>query len=291
VKLLAAFLLLIPLCVAQAELRLGMVGGDSALVTAFTQILNDPSHPDHVPGARVVAAYRGGRVDKTGEELRSKWKVEITPDVGSLCRRVDAVLIGAAAPAERMERIQTVIAAGKPMFFESPLAGTLDEAKAVVKLANDSGLRWFSASAVRFGQLGEIRGSFLRGATVWGPGPVEQSVPVAEMLYAILGIGCEEAAYAEGPAISGHWSGDRKGTARAGASTEAKWGALVIRSENTPQSKVAVAPDHRLLLAEIVKFFEGGSPPVSSQETLEVFSFLDAAQRSKAAAGAPMKLR
>src|SRR5262245_59959175 len=86
-------LLFIPVCVARAEVRLGLVGGESALVTAFTQILNNASHPDHVPGARVVAAYRGGRVDKTDEELRAKWKVEITPDVGSLCRRVDAVLI------------------------------------------------------------------------------------------------------------------------------------------------------------------------------------------------------
>ncbi len=280
-------LLLIPLCVARAEVKLGLVGGESGLVTAFTQILNNASHPDHVPGARVVAAYRGGRVDKTGEELRAKWKVEITPDVGSLCRRVDAVLIGSGDSLARVERIKTVIAAGKPMFFESPLAANLDEAKIVFKLAKDSGLRWFSASPVRFGQLGEVRGSFLRGASAWGPDPVEQSAPVAEMLYAILGTGCEEVSYSDGSAV-GRWAGDRRGTARVEPNG---WGAAVIRSEGSPPSKVPVAPDYHLLLAEIVKFFEGGPAPVSNPETLEVFAFLDAAQRSKAAGGAPAKLR
>jgi hypothetical protein len=42
---------------------------------------------------------------------------------------------------------------------------------------------------------------------------------------------------------------------------------------------------------EIVKFFETKQPPVPNEETLEIFAFLDAAQRSKEAGGAPMKLR
>ena len=47
----------------------------------------------------------------------------------------------------------------------------------------------------------------------------------------------------------------------------------------------------RPLLVEIIKFFESKQPPVSNEETLEIFAFMDAAQRSKAAGGAPMKLR
>jgi hypothetical protein len=46
-----------------------------------------------------------------------------------------------------------------------------------------------------------------------------------------------------------------------------------------------------LLLKEVVKFFQTKTPPVSSQETVEIFAFMDAAQRSKAAGGRPMKLR
>ena len=47
---------------------------------------------------------------------------------------------------------------------------------------------------------------------------------------------------------------------------------------------------YRPLLVEIIRFFETGQPPVPNEETLEIFAFMDAAQRSKAAGGAPIKL-
>jgi hypothetical protein len=34
-----------------------------------------------------------------------------------------------------------------------------------------------------------------------------------------------------------------------------------------------------------------GAPPVPNEETLELFAFMDAAQRSKAVGGQPMRLR
>ena len=62
-----------------ADIRLGIIGTETSHVIVFTQMFNDPSRPDHVPGARVVAAFKGGspdidsswsRVDKYAEELR-----------------------------------------------------------------------------------------------------------------------------------------------------------------------------------------------------------------------------
>jgi hypothetical protein len=42
---------------------------------------------------------------------------------------------------------------------------------------------------------------------------------------------------------------------------------------------------------EIVKFFETGKPPVPNGETLEMFAFMDAAQRSKEQGGVTVALR
>jgi hypothetical protein len=42
---------------------------------------------------------------------------------------------------------------------------------------------------------------------------------------------------------------------------------------------------------EIVRFFQTGKPPVPNEETIEIFEFMDAAQRSKEAGGQPMRLR
>jgi hypothetical protein len=272
---------LIPLFLAGAELRLGIIGGDGAEAIAFTQILNDASRPDHVPGARVVAVYRGGRVDKAGEELRAKWKVEITPDVGSLCRRVQAVLIAGGRP----EQIKAVIAAGKPMFLRTPIADTLEETKIIVNLANNSGVPWFSASGVRFGEVAEIKSSYLMGAKTWGPGPIDQRA--VELLYALMGRGCDEVAYGSDVATC-RWPGGRSGSVRA-AGPEDGWGALVTTSKHAPK-EYRIALDYGSLLVEVVKFFESGQAPVSSEETLEILDFLDAAQRSKANGGAPVKL-
>jgi hypothetical protein len=288
VKLLVT-LLLIPLFSARADVRLGIVGTGSSLI-AFTQILNDPNDPDHVPGARVVAAYRGSRADKIGDELRAKWKVDITPDIGSLCRKVDAVLIASDNAAERLVQIKSVIAAGKPMFIESPLAATLDDARSIAKLAKDAGVNWFSASRVRFGAVAEMKSSFMLGAETGGPGPIEPRGYSVEMLYALLGTGCEEVTYtsgAGGDEVTGRWPGGRMGKVRA---MQPRWGVKVLRTADTAQTK-DLAPDPPSLLVEVVKFFETREAPVSHEETLEIAAFLDAAERSKAAGGAPMKLR
>jgi hypothetical protein len=45
------------------------------------------------------------------------------------------------------------------------------------------------------------------------------------------------------------------------------------------------------MLKDVVKFFQTGVPPVPNEETLELFAFMDAAQRSKEAGGQPVKLR
>ena len=84
-----------------ADLRLGIVGTDTSHVAAITGALNDASSRDHVPGARVVAAYKGGtampasatRVEKFAADLQSRWGVEIVPDIPSLCRKVDGILL------------------------------------------------------------------------------------------------------------------------------------------------------------------------------------------------------
>ena len=62
-----------------ADLRLGIIGTDTSHATEFTKMLNDAGSPEHVPGARVGAAFKGGssempesykRVDRFADELR-----------------------------------------------------------------------------------------------------------------------------------------------------------------------------------------------------------------------------
>jgi hypothetical protein len=311
VKLFAT-LLLTPLFIAGADLRLGIVGTDTSHVIAFTKILNDASQPDHVPGARVVAAYKGGskdikesyeRVDKFAEELKTKWKVEFSADIASMCRKVDAVLIESVDARSHLEQAKVVIAAGKPMFIDKPLASTLEDARQIAKLAKDAGVPWFSSSSLRFGEIGTtMKYPDTLGVTTWGPGPIEEhhhlelawyAIHPIEMLYTLMGMGCEEVTrtYTDGAdVVVGRWRGGRIGSVRA-LRPYGGYGAVVFRAKSVMQSNPKASAGYRPLVVEIVKFFETKQPPVSNEETLEIFEFLDAAQRSKEAGGAPMKLR
>ena len=48
--------------------------------------------------------------------------------------------------------------------------------------------------------------------------------------------------------------------------------------------------DYAPLVREIMKFFQTGVAPVSAEETLELFTFMEAADESKRQGGAPVKM-
>jgi len=294
-----------------ADLRLGIIGTDTSHVTAFTKLLNDASSPQHVPGARVVAAFKGGskdmpdsykRVDKFAEELRAKWNIEFAPDIPSLCKKVDGVMIESVDGRQHLEQVKQALASGNPVWIDKPLASSLADAREIARLAKEAGVPWFSASALRYGKdVESMKFTDASGAVAWGDGPLGHdqldlayyAIHVVELLYGVLGPGCEEVTrtHTDGAdVILGKWKGGRTGEVRA-LRPDSDYGVLVFRAGG----KVGVAPkiddSYRPLVAEIVKFFETKQPPVSNAETLEVIEFMDAAQRSMAQGGAPVKIR
>lgn len=320
----AVFTLLFCAAALHAEIRLGIIGTDTSHVVQFAKILNDPLSPDHVPGAVIVAAYKGGspdvessatRVNNFAEELRTKWKVKFYPDIATLCKNVDAILLESVDGRVHLEQVKPVLAAHKPVFIDKPLASTLADAREIARLAKQSGTPWFSASSLRYGDIGtQMKAPNIQGAITWGPGPLEAhhqldlswyAIHPIELLYTLMGKGCVEVTRAvteDADVITGKWADGRIGTVRTerpysgyGAVVfqmtpkDAKGNSRVKVDQSTPKMSEGAA--YRNLLVEIVKFFETKEPPVSNDETLEIFAFMDAAQRSKEAGGTPQKLR
>jgi hypothetical protein len=303
---------LIAFAASGADFRLGIIGTDTSHAVAFTQILNDPAAPGHIPGARIVAAYKGGspdveasrtRVDKFAEELRTKWNVEFVPDIPTLCSKVDGILLESVDGRVHLAQARQVIAAHKPLFIDKPLAATLEDAREIARLAREAGVPWFSSSTLRFGETAQTLKSPLNlGAATWGPGPLEEhqyldlswyAIHPIEMLYTLMGAGCEDVtrfSTADTDVIVGRWKGGRIGSVRA-IRPHGEYGAVVFRAKEILQSDPKAKDDYDALVREIVRFFETRTPPVPNDETIELFAFMDAAQRSKAAGGATMKLR
>ncbi len=297
---------------APAALRLGIVGADTSHVTAFTRILNDEASPDHVPGGRVVAAYKGGspdiedsasRADGFADELRDRWKVRFYATIPELCSHVDAVLLESVDGRVHLAQARSIIAAHKPLFIDKPLASTLEDAREIARLAAAAGVPWFSASSLRFGEIAQtMKFADATGVETWGPGPLElhhrldlswYAIHPIELLYSLMGPGCEEVTRIAAPdadVVVGRWKDGRLGSVRA-LRPYGPYGAVVFRPKGIVASPPHPAEGYGPLLVEVVKFFETGQPPVPNGETLEIFAFLDAAQRSKDEGGRPMRLR
>lgn len=297
-----------------ADLKLGMIGLDTSHVIAFTELLNNPSNPDHIPGARVVAGYPGGspdvessrtRVEKFTEQLRSKYGVEIVPDIATLLARVDAVLIESVDGRAHLEQVKPVFAARKRVFIDKPLAATYADAREIARLARQSGAAWFSTSSLRYSnQVAQWHGQPVLGALTWGPAPFEPGgthaldlswygIHAVEMLYSLMGPGCQSVSRTAtdgADVVVGRWKDGRLGVVRGGRQGASDYGAVVFGPKQARPSEPAKGANYAQMLAEVVKFFQTGVVPVPNEVTLEIFAFLDAAQRSKQAGGSTVAL-
>ena len=307
--LVVAALCLAPALSRAAEIRLGLIGLDTSHVTAFTETLNNPKARDHVPGARVVAAFKGGsadipssigKVEEYTTALRDKYGVKIYDTIQEVCANVDAVLIEAVDGRPHLEQARIVIAAKKLLYIDKPVGGTLRDALEIYRLAEAAGVPIFSSSSLRFAK----NTLAVRGGSIGKVLSAETSSPAAlephhpdlywygvhgcESLFTVMGTGCETVERrktADGKIeVVGKWKGGRTGIFREGPGYSGK--AVGEMGEAAVGSFDGYGP----LVAEIVKFFQTKQPPVSSAETIELFAFMEAADESKRQDGKPVAI-
>ena len=173
-----------------ADLKIGLIGLDTSHATAFTEILNDPSAKDHVPGAKVVAAFKGGspdiessitRVEGYTTTLRDKHGVEIVDTIQELCSKVDAVMLLSVDGRPHVIQAMPVLAARKPLYIDKPMAGTLSDVHTLARLAAESKTPFFSSSSLRFAKTSQAvrKGSIGIVTNAWcgSPASLEKTHP------------------------------------------------------------------------------------------------------------------
>ncbi|HOH29774.1 MAG TPA: Gfo/Idh/MocA family oxidoreductase, partial [Candidatus Hydrogenedentes bacterium] len=123
-----------PVLAEDTPLKIGLIGLDTSHVIVYSQLLNDTENADHVPGGKIVAAYKGGspdlkpsasRVDDYTKQLEEDFGVKIVPTIEELCSMVDAVLLTSVDGRPHLEQVRPVFKAGKRVFIDKPLAGSL----------------------------------------------------------------------------------------------------------------------------------------------------------------------
>ena len=310
--ILSGIILTLP-AIAADELRLGLIWLYTSHVTAFTKLLNDTKHKDHVPGAKVVAAFKGGspdiessasRVDGYTKQLQDEFGVKIVPTIEELCQQVDAVLLMSVDGRPHLEQAKPVIKAGKPMFIDKPVAGSLRDAIEIFRLAKEAKVPVFSSSSYRYyDSLVEVKKANvgeIRSVISYGPAHLEPHHPdlfwygvhPTEALFTMLGTGCETVSRTTTPdtdIISGIWSGGRIGTLHALRKGPTPHKVIVFGTKAVAEQKGS--GDYAPLVREIMKFLKTGVAPVTPEETIELFAFMEAADESKRQGGAPVKIK
>jgi hypothetical protein len=295
-----------------AELRIGLIGLDTSHVIAFTQLLNDPAHPSHVPGGRVVAAFKGGspdlpdsrdRVEGYTQELREKWGVQILDSIEALCAAVDAVMLESVDGRPHLEQARPVLRARKPLFIDKPMAGSLRDVIEIFRLARETGTPCWSSSSLRYYpgliELKKTDVGVMRGAVSTGPAPLEPHHPdlfwygihPTEALFAVLGTGCARVVRTHTPdtdVVTGVWRDGRVGTLIGIRNAAAPYRVTLFGTRAVVDQKPG--GDYAPLIREVMRFFQTGVVPVPPEETLELFAFMEAADESKRRGGAPVTL-
>jgi len=294
-------------------LKAGIIGLDTSHVVAFTQLLNAPTPKRELAGVRVVAAYPGGspdipssreRVAGYTQELHEKFGVTIVDSIDDLLAKVDVVLLESVDGRPHLEQVRPVFRARKPVFIDKPVAGSLADAIAIFGLARETNTACFSSSSLRFSpgimaMRHNVRVGDVLGCDAYGPCSLEEHHPDlfwygihgVEALFTIMGTGCQTASRVQTEGyelVTGVWRGGRVGTFRGLRQGHADYGATVFGSKGISPS--GGYGGYEPLVVEIVKFFHTGKPPVSADETLEIFAFMEAADESKRQGGKPVTL-
>jgi predicted dehydrogenase len=285
---------------AQKQVKIGIIGLDTSHSTAFTKLLNGGEAKEFA-GFKIVAAYPYGsqtikssyeRIPKYIEEVK-KYGVEVSSSIAELLKKVDCVMLETNDGNLHLEQAAEVLKAGKIMFVDKPLGASLPQAIAIFELAKQYNIPIFSSSALRFvpqniklrkGDYGRIL-----GADCFSPHRRESSHPDfgwygihgVEILYTVMGAGCKSVSRMMSDSVdvvAGLWNNGRIGTFRGMQTGKSIYGGTVY---TTNGAVAAGGYDGYLhLLKEILTFFKTGVAPVSAQETLEIFTFMEASNES-----------
>ena len=293
------------------QLRVGVIGLDTSHAIAFTQLLNNPDAPAELANCRVVIAYPPGSPDIVSSTRRvpqytqqiKEMGVTIADSIEHLVQQVDVVLLESNDGRPHLQQAMPVLAARKPMFVDKPVAGSLSDAIALYEAARHYECPLFTSSSLRFiGGAQEVRQGAIGdvvGCDTYGPCSLEPTHPdlfwygihATEALFTVMGTGCQSVRRVNTPGtdlVVGIWDGQRIGTFRGIRDGKGGFGGIAFGSSG--HRSLGPFAGYQPLVVQIVQFFRTRKPPVDERETLEIYAFMEGADKSKLQDGARVDL-
>jgi len=230
--------------------------------------------------------------------------VEIVDSIPALLAKVDVVLLESVDGRPHLEQVRPVFEAGKPVYIDKPLAGSLADVLAIAELGEKHHVPWFSSSSLRYGpkvdalkknpKIGDVV-----GCDAWSPCHLEPTHPDlywygihgCELLYTLMGPGCQTVTrvQTDGTDVAvGRWKDGRVGIFRGIRQGKQDYGAVVFGSKSV--GTATGFEGYEPLVEQIAIFFKTRKPPVAASETIELYAFMEAADESKRQGGKPVAI-
>lgn len=300
--LLSALLFMASIAVAKEPIKIGIIGLDTSHAAAFAKLINGSPTPDWASDFRIVAAYpHGSKTIKSSYEriprftkAVEKYGVKVVGSIAELLEQVDCVLLETNDGRLHLEQAVEVFKAGKRCFIDKPIGATLADAIAIYEMAERYNIPIFSTSTLRFTPRNQALRAGAEGALIgadcYSPHKVEPTHPDfgfygihgVETLYTVLGTGCEAVnriSSEKGDIVVGRWKDGRLGTFRALVGKPAIYGGTAFNEKQAVE--VGGYVGYQDMLKEILEFFRTGKAPVAKEETIEIFTFMKAANMSR----------
>jgi GFO/IDH/MocA oxidoreductase family protein len=298
----------------EGVLRAGIVGCDTSHVIAFSKLINNPDATGPYADVEVTVAYPGGspdikesrdRVDGYVKELREKFNIKIVDTLEELANECDAVMLESVDGRPHLKQFRA-IAKGKPVFVDKPAAASLADLLTIFRVADETHTPVYSSSSLRFVKevqsaatdksIGEIV-----GCETFSPMSTQSAHPDlfwygihgVEPLFTILGPGCETVSRTDTPlstVVVGKWKDGRIGSYR-GIKNGYYYALNLYGAKKVVQATGYPGREgYDPAVRTMCEFFKSGKPPVSRQDTIEIYAFMEAADASKKEGGKPVAL-
>jgi hypothetical protein len=294
-------------------IRLGILDFDTSHVVEFTKRLNhkDIDREQWVDGADVVLGCPGEsqimpeRIGPYRKEM-DRLGINLVDKPEAMVGKVDGMLIESQEGGVHWERARPFLEAGLPCFIDKPFTCSIGDARKLVELSEKKKAPIFSASALRYAPelvefVAEDKHGKVLGALTYGPAPVHEPDPkrnpglfhygihAVEILYTLMGRGCERVVCThekDVDVVTGQWRDGRVATVRGIRRGKADYGAVAFAEQGVRPLALGTKFIYRELLKQIVAFFTDKKSPLDVAVTVEIVAFIEAAARSGANHGA-----
>jgi len=281
-------------------IKLGIVSLESTHVDAFCRIFNsDSSEPLHLDGAQVVALCSQDNTPERIEELKAEFEIAtVLTEPRDLEPLVDGALLLGRDGARHAEQALPFLEAGKPCFVDKPFAHSLDDARAMVDAALDSGAPLLSCSGLRFSDelaaaLEELEGEVLHASLI-GPGELYfYGIHLTDILNAVMGRGVECVANlgeTDFDLLSVSYADGRSASLQLVRGAKVRHHGELLTAEGSVSFAVEGKGFYRSTMEQFLGMVETSEPPIEYEDTIETVAMLVAADLSAQQGGRPVRL-